>query len=58
MRLPFLIRAVALPVRSQGRVVGSMALQWPRDEHSVSSVRRRYLDNLAETISRLQHRLD
>ncbi|BAU76353.1 IclR family transcriptional regulator [Metapseudomonas furukawaii] len=58
VRLPFLIRAVALPVRSQGRVVGSMALQWPRDEHSVSSVRRRYLDNLAETISRLQHRLD
>ena len=35
VRLPFLIRAVALPVRAQGRLLGSVALHWPRDQDCV-----------------------
>ncbi|MNF47653.1 Acetate operon repressor [compost metagenome] len=58
IRLPFLIRAVALPVRNGGRLVGSIALHWPSDEHSVESVLRRHLESLAEAVSQLQHRLD
>ncbi|WP_044873635.1 helix-turn-helix domain-containing protein [Pseudomonas sp. LFM046] len=54
VRLPFLIRAVALPVRSQDRLVGSIALHWPRDTYSVASVQQRHLGSLAETISQLQ----
>ena len=54
VRLPFLIRAVALPIRSGGRPVGSIALHWPRDTHSVESVQQRHLGSLAETVSQLQ----
>jgi DNA-binding IclR family transcriptional regulator len=57
VRLPFLIRAVALPVRSQGRLVGSIALHWPRDQDSVEQVCQRHLDDLANTIGQLQHSL-
>lgn len=57
VRLPFLIRAVALPVLSQGRLVGSIALHWPRDEHSVESVQQRHLGSLAATVSQLQRNL-
>ncbi|WP_271409047.1 IclR family transcriptional regulator [Pseudomonas sp. Q1-7] len=57
VRLPFLIRAVALPVRSQGRLVGSIALHWPRDEHSVASVQQRHLASLADAVELLQHHL-
>lgn len=57
VRLPFLIRAVALPVLSQGRLVGSIALHWPRDEHSVESVQQRHLGSLAATVSQLQRSL-
>lgn len=57
VRLPFLIRAVALPVRSQGRLVGSIALHWPRDAYSVDSVQQRHLGSLAETVIQLQHDL-
>ncbi len=58
MRLPFLIRAVALPVRAQGRLLGSVALHWPRDQDCVERVRRRHLGTLADTVSQLQHALD
>ncbi|AOE87250.1 IclR family transcriptional regulator [Pseudomonas sp. TCU-HL1] len=57
VRLPFLIRAVALPIRNQGRLVGSIALHWPRDAYSVESVQQRHLGSLAETISQLQNNL-
>ncbi|VTL97671.1 transcriptional regulator [Pseudomonas aeruginosa] len=40
VRLPFLIRAVALPVRVQGRLLGSVALHWPCDQDCVERVRR------------------
>ncbi|MDH4584700.1 IclR family transcriptional regulator [Pseudomonas sp. BN415] len=58
IRLPFLIRAVALPILSQGRLVGSIALHWPRDTGSVESVQQRHLGKLASTVSQLQHSLD
>ncbi len=58
VRLPFLIRAVALPVRAQGRLLGSVALHWPRDQDCVERVRRRHLGTLADTVSQLQHALD
>lgn len=57
VRLPFLIRAVALPVRSQDRLVGSIALHWPRDAHSVENVQQRHLGSLAEIVSQLQNSL-
>ncbi|HHW2579231.1 TPA: IclR family transcriptional regulator [Pseudomonas aeruginosa] len=58
VRLPFLIRTVALPVRAQGRLLGSVALHWPRDQDCVERVRRRHLGTLADTVSQLQHALD
>ncbi|WP_375741509.1 IclR family transcriptional regulator [Pseudomonas boanensis] len=57
VRLPFLIRAVALPVRAQGRLVGSIALHWPRDQDSVERVRQRHLVDLAGAIDQLQQSL-
>lgn len=57
VRLPFLIRAVALPVYRQGRPVGSVALHWPRDQDSVERVSRRHLDDLAEAVDDLQRSL-
>ncbi|OEC47152.1 IclR family transcriptional regulator [Pseudomonas sp. 1D4] len=57
VRLPFLIRAVALPVRRQGRVVGSVALHWPRDQDSVERVSGQHLQDLAGTVDLLQGRL-
>lgn len=57
IRLPFLIRAVALPILNQGRLVGSIALHWPRDTSSVEHVQQRHLGRLADTISQLQHNL-
>lgn len=58
LRLPFLIRAVALPVRAKGRLVGGLALHWPREQDSVEQVQRRYLLTLAETVSQLQKSFD
>lgn len=58
LRLPFLIRALALPVRAQGRLVGGLALHWPREQDSVEQVRRRHLGTLADTVSQLQKSFD
>lgn len=54
VRLPFLIRAVALPLQAEGRVIGSIALHWPRDMACVEQVRNRHLWLLAETIEQVQ----
>lgn len=58
VRLPFLIRAVALPIRLDGVVVGSVALHWPRDLASVAQVARLHLSRLGETICQIQRALD
>ncbi|MNP38616.1 hypothetical protein D3C76_1321390 [compost metagenome] len=57
MRLPFLIRAVALPVYAQERLVGSIALHWPSDHGCVEQVHERHMGRLAETVGQLQQRL-
>ncbi|KTC29941.1 MAG: IclR family transcriptional regulator [Pseudomonas sp.] len=57
MRLPFLIRAVALPLLVDGRVIGSIALHWPQDVSCVEQVRHQYLGLLAETVVQLQKNL-
>ncbi|NBF04523.1 helix-turn-helix domain-containing protein [Pseudomonas sp. Fl5BN2] len=57
VRLPFLIRAVALPLQAEGRVIGSIALHWPMDLTCVEQVRSRHLGLLAETIEQLQKTL-
>ncbi|KAF0863345.1 IclR family transcriptional regulator [Pseudomonas sp. LD120] len=57
VRLPFLIRAVALPLRAEGRVIGSIALHWPTDLSCVEQVRNRHLTLLADTIEQVQKRL-
>ena len=54
MRLPFLIRAVALPIHADGRLVGSMALQWPMDEAPVERVLSLHFNSLAATIGDVQ----
>lgn len=57
VRLPFLIRAIALPVRSGERVLGSIALHWPQDQGSVERVQREHLGSLSATIAQLQRSL-
>ena len=47
VRLPFLIRAVALPVYAGGRLVGSVALHWPSDQGSVERVLSLHMASLA-----------
>jgi DNA-binding IclR family transcriptional regulator len=54
VRLPFLIRAVALPIHSDGRLVGSMALHWPMDQAPVERVLSLHLNSLATTIGDVQ----
>nr|WP_251702199.1 hypothetical protein [Pseudomonas boanensis] len=49
--------SAALPVRAQGRLVGNIALHWPRDQDSVERVRQRHLVDLAGAIDQLQHSL-
>ncbi len=57
VRLPFLIRAVALPVRANGRLVGSMALHWPMDQAPVERVLSLHLASLESTIRDVQEAL-
>lgn len=57
VRLPFLIRAIALPVRAQGRLAGSIALHWPVDQAPVERVSSLYLDSLEATVGQVQHAL-
>ena len=57
VRLPFLIRALALPIRLDDVVVGSVGLHWPRDRTSVARVASLHLDRLAETICQIQRAL-
>ena len=57
VRLPFLIRAVALPVRANGRLVGSMALHWPMDQAPVERVLSLHLASLESTIRDVQQAL-
>jgi DNA-binding IclR family transcriptional regulator len=54
VRLPFLIRAVALPIHTDGRLVGSMALHWPMDQAPVERVLSLHLNSLAATIGNVQ----
>jgi DNA-binding IclR family transcriptional regulator len=54
VRLPFLIRAVALPIRAEGKLVGSMALHWPMDQAPVERVLSLHLNSLAATIGDVQ----
>ncbi|QHG65301.1 IclR family transcriptional regulator [Pseudomonas putida] len=57
VRLPFLIRAIALPVRVQGQLAGSIALHWPLDQAPVERVLSLHLNSLAATVGEVQHAL-
>ncbi|MBF8748574.1 MULTISPECIES: IclR family transcriptional regulator [Pseudomonas] len=57
VRLPFLIRAIALPVRVQGRLAGSIALHWPLDQAPVERVLSLHLGSLEQTVAQVQHAL-
>jgi DNA-binding IclR family transcriptional regulator len=57
VRLPFLIRAVALPVRANGRLVGSMALHWPMHQAPVERVLSLHLASLEATVQGVQQAL-
>ena len=57
MRLPFLIRAIALPVRVHGQLAGSIALHWPLDQAPVEQVLSLHLNSLAATVGEVQHAL-
>ncbi|WDY60302.1 IclR family transcriptional regulator [Pseudomonas sp. PSKL.D1] len=57
VRLPFLIRAIALPVRAEGRLAGSIALHWPVDQAPVERVLGLHLNSLAATVGAVQHAL-
>ena len=54
VRLPFLIRAVALPVHANGRVVGGLALHWPQDQEQVDAHLDSHLAHLAEAVGQVQ----
>jgi len=56
-RLPFHIRAIALPVHGQHGVIGGIALSWPQDHASVDDISQRYLDALKATVSEVQLRV-
>ena len=57
MRLPFLIRAVALPIRVRGHLVGSMALHWPMHQAPVERVLNLHMVSLEETVCEVQRSL-
>ncbi len=57
VRLPFLIRAIALPVHAERRLVGSIALQWPLDQAPVERVSSLHLSSLATTVGEVQRAL-
>lgn len=57
VRLPFLIRAIALPVRIHGQLAGSIALHWPLDQAPVEQVLDLHLSSLAATVVDVQHAL-
>ncbi|HEK1692870.1 TPA: helix-turn-helix domain-containing protein [Pseudomonas putida] len=57
VRLPFLIRAIALPVRVEERLAGSIALHWPLDQAPVERVLSLHLNSLAATVGQVQHAL-
>jgi len=56
-RLPFHIRAIALPVQGQDGVLGGIALSWPQDYASVDDIRQRYLEDLQATVDAVQLRV-
>ncbi|OII56261.1 IclR family transcriptional regulator [Pseudomonas putida] len=57
VRLPFLIRAIALPVHAEGRLAGSIALHWPLDQAPVERVLNLHLNSLATTVGEVQRAL-
>lgn len=57
VRLPFLIRAIALPLMHQNKLIGSIALHWPQDFTSVQSASERHLVRLSETVGFLEKSL-
>jgi IclR family transcriptional regulator, mhp operon transcriptional activator len=57
VRLPFLIRAVALPVRANGRLVGSMALHWPMHQAPVERVLNLHMASLEQAVGEVQRTL-
>jgi len=56
-RLPFHIRAIALPVQGDDGVLGGIALSWPQDYASVDDISQQYLDDLKTTVSEVQMRV-
>lgn len=57
VRLPHLIRAIALPVHAEGRLAGSIALHWPLDQAPVERVLSLHLSSLASTVGEVQRAL-
>jgi len=57
VRLPFLIRAIALPVHAEGRLAGSIALHWPLDQATVERALNLHLNSLATTVGEVQRAL-
>jgi len=53
-RLPFPIRAIALPIQNQQQVLGSIAIHWPQNRASVEEVKNNYLADLQAIVQRLQ----
>jgi len=56
-RLPFHIRAIALPVHGQDGVIGGIALSWPQDHASVDDISQRYLGDLKAAVNAVQLRV-
>ncbi|MCP4319276.1 MAG: helix-turn-helix domain-containing protein [Hyphomicrobiales bacterium] len=52
------LSAIALPLRRDGEVCGGVSLLWPREFLSASEFADMYLDELAETVARIEADLD
>ncbi len=50
VKLPFLIRAVALPIITKNTLIGSIALSWPEDNSKVYSNLQIHLSRLMEAV--------
>jgi len=56
-RLPFYIRAIALPIQQQGSILGAIALSWPQDHAEVSEISGQYLGDLKAAVEALAARV-
>lgn len=57
VKLPFYIRAVALPIHYGDKTIGSIALHWPQDVLAVEDVERLFLPVLSGAICVLEKNL-